>query len=365
MTSVGSVADTIASGYDVRLAVVGLFTAALVLTHLLVQLPAGRATDRFGAVQVGLAAVGLCVLGNALGLLGPEVEVALPARAIVGLGSGAGFVAGADAMRATALSATWQGIYGASTMVGGGLAIAVTPQLVGELGWRAPYWSGLVIAVATGLVALAAPRVRRSRPLHRIGSWSTGGCPPGRDPRSEPWPQLRCRGVGGAAARAPGPRPAERSRRRRSRAAGGNRDAAARRGDRASRSRTRAGGARCRARRRSGRGRDPRLATAPARARARDAARRRLCRNSVRDPLRRGSATPAGCTRWGSGFVNAWAVLALLVCTPLAGLAFALPGDGRVAFAAIGVASAAALLILPRAPVGEADLSGELGARDG
>ena len=43
-------------------------------------------------------------------------------------------------------------------------------------------------------------------------------------------------------------------------------------------------------------------------------------------------------------FVNSFAILLLLVGTPLAGAAFSLPGDGRIAFAAIGVAC---LLTLP------------------
>jgi len=44
--------------------------------------------------------------------------------------------------------------------------------------------------------------------------------------------------------------------------------------------------------------------------------------------------------------VNACAVLTILVGTPLAGLAFELPSDGRVAFAAIAILAAAALLPL-------------------
>jgi predicted MFS family arabinose efflux permease len=44
--------------------------------------------------------------------------------------------------------------------------------------------------------------------------------------------------------------------------------------------------------------------------------------------------------------VNACAVLTILVGTPLAGLAFELPGDGRIAFAAIAALAAAALLAL-------------------
>jgi hypothetical protein len=44
--------------------------------------------------------------------------------------------------------------------------------------------------------------------------------------------------------------------------------------------------------------------------------------------------------------VNGCAVLTILVGTPLAGLAFELPSDGRLAFAAIAVLAAAALIPL-------------------
>ena len=49
------------------------------------------------------------------------------------------------------------------------------------------------------------------------------------------------------------------------------------------------------------------------------------------------------------GFVNGSAVLVILVCTPLAGLTFGLPGDGRIAFVAIGLLWAAALAAVPAA----------------
>ena len=49
------------------------------------------------------------------------------------------------------------------------------------------------------------------------------------------------------------------------------------------------------------------------------------------------------------GLVNGAAVLVILVCTPLAGLTFSLPGDGRLAFLAIGLAWATALLAVGRA----------------
>ena len=48
--------------------------------------------------------------------------------------------------------------------------------------------------------------------------------------------------------------------------------------------------------------------------------------------------------------VNACAVLAVLIGTPLAGVTFALPGDGRIAFAAIACLAAGALPFVRRLP---------------
>jgi predicted MFS family arabinose efflux permease len=158
ISNVGAVADPLADAYDTTLPVVGLLTTALFLTHLVSQIPAGRASDRWGARRVGFAALACCAVGNVLALLAPDPWLAGGARLVIGIGSGAGFVAGSDYMRATGGGPALQGLYGASTMAGGGLAIAITPQLVGLLDWRAPYWTALAAALVTALVLLAAPR---------------------------------------------------------------------------------------------------------------------------------------------------------------------------------------------------------------
>jgi MFS family permease len=159
ITNVGAVADPLADAYGTSLAVVGLFTTALFVTHLLAQLPAGRRADRIGARNVGLVALAAVIAGNGLCLLAPEPWLALVGRTIVGIGSGAGFVAGADYARAAAASPLLQGLYGGATMAGGGLAIAIVPLLDG---WRSPYWSALAIALAVGALLLLAPADRRA-----------------------------------------------------------------------------------------------------------------------------------------------------------------------------------------------------------
>ena len=82
------------------MAAIGLLTTALFVTHLAVQLPAGRGADRFGSQSVALLAIVAGVVGNLVLLLDAGFELALLGRAVVGLGSGAAFVSGLDLVRA-------------------------------------------------------------------------------------------------------------------------------------------------------------------------------------------------------------------------------------------------------------------------
>jgi predicted MFS family arabinose efflux permease len=160
VTDVGAVADPLASAYGVSLAAIGLLTTALFLTHLAVQVPGGRLIDRIGARRVGILALAAVAAGSAICLATPELGVGLAGRMLMGLGTGAGFVAGLDLVRAGGGGPSWQGAYGGATMAGGGLAIMVVPQLIDPFGWRAPYWSGLVLALASLPVVLAARGIR-------------------------------------------------------------------------------------------------------------------------------------------------------------------------------------------------------------
>ncbi len=166
VSNVGAVADPLAHTYGVSLAAVGLLTTALFVTHLVVQLPAGRGADRYGARTVALVAIGATVVGSALLIADDSFPLALLGRAVVGVGSGAGFVAGLDLVRAGGGGPMLQGLYGGATMVGGGLALMVVPALTDTAGWRAPYWSAAALALAAAVPTLAAtglPRVGHRR----------------------------------------------------------------------------------------------------------------------------------------------------------------------------------------------------------
>jgi nitrate/nitrite transporter NarK len=54
-------------------------------------------------------------------------------------------------------------------MAGGGLAIAIVPQLEPSLGWRAPYWCGLAVAVLSAAILAAAPAPKLQIVTRRAG----------------------------------------------------------------------------------------------------------------------------------------------------------------------------------------------------
>ena len=160
LANVGAVAGRTSAAYGVGLAVVGLFTTALVLTHAAMQIPAGRLCDRFGARLVGAA--GLVVIG-----LSRRSPGSPGARR--GSRSGSASSPASDSPPRSSVAPTTcarrsrspvaQGFYGATSMASGGLALALVPLWPG---WRAPFvTSAIVAAVGLVLVALAPADVRQ------------------------------------------------------------------------------------------------------------------------------------------------------------------------------------------------------------
>jgi MFS family permease len=168
VSNVGAAADPLAEHYGVSVAAIGLLTAALLVTQLAVQLPAGRSADRFGSQLVALGAIAAGVVGNLVLLIDTGVELALVGRLVVGLGSGAAFVGGLDLVRAGGGGHALQGLYGGATMAGGGLALMIVPPLTDATSWRAPYWSGALLAVIAAVPVLAASGLPR---IGHAGRW--------------------------------------------------------------------------------------------------------------------------------------------------------------------------------------------------
>jgi MFS family permease len=349
VSNVGAVADPLAGAYGVSLAAVGLLTTALFVTHLAAQLPAGIGSDRLGARAVALASCGAATAGNLLLLISNDYALGLVGRLVVGVGSGAGFVAGLDLVRAGGGGPLLHGLYGGATMAGGGLALMVVPRLTEETSWRAPYWSALALAVVAALPLLTTRR------LPRVGHAGEGVL---RDPRLLPLGLLQAATFGLAVV-------------------GGNWVVTLL--ERQDTSATLAGLV-------GGLILLAGIVTRPwgGLLAARPETRRRRVVAASLATLAAGTALlavggPLALSALGAlaaglaagvpfamifdaaqrlrpdapgaavALVNACAVLTILVGTPLAGLAFDLPGDGQLAFAALAALCASALLVLPRA----------------
>lgn len=166
VSNVGAVADRVAASYGISLVVVGLFTTGLFVTHAALQVPMGRLSDRLGARVVGAAGLAIVAGASAAALGWKEAWFAIGMRFVAGVGTAACFVSGAEYTRATIGSAVAQGVYGATSMAAGGLALALVPLWNS---WRAPFGSAAIVAAAgLGLLALAprapaAPRPARDQ----------------------------------------------------------------------------------------------------------------------------------------------------------------------------------------------------------
>jgi predicted MFS family arabinose efflux permease len=159
IANVGPVATLLARTYGTTLAVIGLFTTVLFFAELAVMVPGGRAIDRYGAKRVGLVAVAISLIANAALMLPTSPVPALALRGVAGLGVGLGFLSGAIYAQSGIGQAEplAVGIYGGVSLGAGGLALAVVPQLVTPLGWRAPYASAAVVAALTIPLVAAGP----------------------------------------------------------------------------------------------------------------------------------------------------------------------------------------------------------------
>ena len=163
LSNVGAVADGISRGYGVGLAVVGLFTTALFVTHALLQVPAGRLCDRVGARLVGGSGLTIVAVASAAALTWRDPWFAIGMRTVSGVGTAASFVSGSDYVRKSIGTPVAQGLYGGCSMASGGLALALVP-LWGT--WQAPFATSAIIALAGLLLVAQAPR-EPSRPAPR------------------------------------------------------------------------------------------------------------------------------------------------------------------------------------------------------
>lgn len=169
IANTGAVAADLGQAYGVSLGAIGLLTTALFVTHLLSQVPAGIVADRVGPRRVAWLAIVCVAAGDVVLLATDSFGVALAGRALTGLGTGAGFIAGLDLIRAGGGGPLAQGLFGGTTTASAGLALVVVPPLENAVGWRAPYWTSLASIALAALPVLAATRARLTPAVGRRG----------------------------------------------------------------------------------------------------------------------------------------------------------------------------------------------------
>jgi MFS family permease len=159
---IGPVATRLSHVYGVSLTVVLLFVTVQFVMHMLMQVPGGRAADRIGARTSALLGLSLIVAGNALSLPAPHAWLGFLGRAVVGIGTGFAFVGGSDYIRARGGSPFLQGLYGGGSVLAPGVAVAVIPALTDHIGWRAPYLSAILVGVVCVALLAFAPATDRT-----------------------------------------------------------------------------------------------------------------------------------------------------------------------------------------------------------
>jgi MFS family permease len=358
-SSIGAIADPVGRAYGVGLSTVGLMTAALVASHTLFNIPGGRAVDRFGARRMIILGLVIVALANVVLLATPSLGLVLGLRFLMGVGTALGFVGSIDYVRGLGDSSTLaEGLVGGASIGGAGIALAAVPPLEPALDWRAPYVTGLAVAVlallmlvvlwdrasATARIPVAAegaPAVRRlwhDGRLYRLGAMHMAST--GLSVVVGNWVVtllVRYAGYSQRAAGAVGSltlllalvsRPAAAALTR-------ARPGATRRLIAASLLLGAAGTAV--------------LATAPSPLLAVPAAAAVGIASGIPFGLvmRAVAAARPEAPATAVGFTNMLATLVALVATPLIGLSFSLPGGGRLGFAIIAALWAGALLALP------------------
>jgi nitrate/nitrite transporter NarK len=145
----------LAGQFGFSLAAAGLLTTGIFLSHAGMQIPGGYLADKLGPKTVLPVAMAVVCAGNiALGFATGYWQL-LFWKIFVGLGTGAGFVAGAryiTTMFAGPRLHLAQGLYGGSFLLGSGFVIFAVPVLSAALGWRGAFFSTAGLAAAAGAI---------------------------------------------------------------------------------------------------------------------------------------------------------------------------------------------------------------------
>ena len=123
-TNFGPLIPTLITDIHINSGQAGLFSTFLFLGLAVMYIPAGILADRYGQRPVLIGSSIILVLGGILLPLFPNLVWVLACRFIVGLGSGAAFVAGAGVAASLGRhSSLGQGLYGGSVQIGSAMGL--------------------------------------------------------------------------------------------------------------------------------------------------------------------------------------------------------------------------------------------------
>ncbi|MGA2401759.1 MAG: MFS transporter [Syntrophobacteraceae bacterium] len=135
-TNHGPLVPILVKDLNITLAQAGFLTTAIFLTHGALQIPGGALADKLGAKRVVLWSLVIITVGNCLiGFCSYYYQI-LALKFIIGIGTGAAFIAGAryvPTFFAGKEIQSAQGVYGGSILLGSGFVIYGVPQLLAAL----------------------------------------------------------------------------------------------------------------------------------------------------------------------------------------------------------------------------------------
>ncbi|MGC8658794.1 MAG: MFS transporter [Desulfomonilaceae bacterium] len=138
-TNHGPLVPSLVKDLHITLAMAGFLTTAIFLSHGALQIPGGALADKLGPYKVALCALAIITIGDfAIGFSNSYYQI-LVLKFVVGIGTGASFIAGAryvPTFFAGKEIQHAQGIYGGSILLGSGFVIYGIPQLLNAVGWH-------------------------------------------------------------------------------------------------------------------------------------------------------------------------------------------------------------------------------------
>lgn len=149
-----------------------ILVSALYLASSIAQPAAGKLAEEFGPRRVLLAGIVLVLLGGTIGGVGQAIPVMTAARALIGIGTSAGYPAAMVIIRRRAISAGLSeppgGVLGGLS-IAASVTVAIGPPIGGVLvdafGWRSTFLFNIPMTVIALLLTIAW--IPKDEPLQR------------------------------------------------------------------------------------------------------------------------------------------------------------------------------------------------------